>query len=116
MDEGNGLSQACWGCDRRDCEPHRGRFLQFLALVGMLLGVLSFCLGFPALAGFPLGVAVCAMARRDRDMMDRGLMDPDGKQTVEVVRKWAINAVILCTLATCVWAVLLLLALPFAHF
>jgi hypothetical protein len=57
---------------RRDCEPHRGPFLQVLGALGMALGWLGACLGLPGLAGLPLCIAVWAMARRDLKKMQSG--------------------------------------------
>jgi hypothetical protein len=92
---------------RRDYEPHRGPFLELLGVCSMVLGLLSLCLLLPILAGVPLSVAVWVMARRDREKMHVGLMDPDGKEAAEVARRWAINGLVLCLLAGVVWGVLL---------
>jgi hypothetical protein len=92
---------------RRDCEPHRGLFLQLLGASSMFLGLLSSCLLLPILAGVPLSVAVWVMARRDQEKMHVGLMDPEGKEAVEVARRWAMNGLVLCILSACLWGFLL---------
>src|SRR5437868_5323697 len=79
MYQRNGLTSIPAGEVRRDCEPHRGPFLQLLGAVCMLLGALSLCLLLPSLAGFPLGLWVWRMARGDQEKMHVGLMDPDGR-------------------------------------
>jgi hypothetical protein len=92
---------------RRDCEPHRGQLLQLLGAVCMVLGVLSVCVLLPSLAGFPLGLSVWVMARRDQERMHVGVMDPEGKEAAEVARKWAVNGIVLCVLSWCIWGFLL---------
>jgi hypothetical protein len=94
------------GLVRFDCEPHRGPFLKLLGAVSMFLGALSVLLLLPSLAGFPLGLWVRRMARRDQEQMHRGLMDPDGKAAAEVARRWALNGLQLCVISWCIWGFL----------
>src|SRR2546423_1520291 len=71
------------GAVRRDCEPHRGAFLDLLGLVTLVCGLCSYCLVVPGLGGLPLGVATLLMARRDLGLMKAGLMDPAGRTRTE---------------------------------
>jgi hypothetical protein len=92
---------------RRDCEPHRGSFLQLLGAASMLLGILSICFLLPSLAGVPLGLWVWRMARLDQEQMHSGLMDPDGKEAVEVAHRWAVDGLRLCVISWCIWGFVL---------
>jgi hypothetical protein len=107
MHDSGGSSPIPAGQVRRDCEPHRGPFLQLLGAASVILGLLSAALLLPILAGVPLSVAVWVMARRDQAKMHAGLMDPEGKEAVAVARKWAINGLAFCVLSACLWGFLL---------
>ena len=51
------------GAVRRDCQPHRAPLLLALADASLLLGTLSLCLGFAALAGFACVAVAWGLAR-----------------------------------------------------
>jgi hypothetical protein len=64
-------------------------FLKALGEVSMLLGLLSFCLLLPSLIGFPLGLWTWRAACQDQEKMHAGLMDPDGREAVDVSEWWS---------------------------
>jgi hypothetical protein len=92
---------------RRDCEPHHGPLLQLLGAASVVLGVLSVCVLLPSLVGFPLGVGVWRMARQDLEKMHLGRMDPDGRHETEDARAGALNGMLACVLAWCLWGFVL---------
>jgi hypothetical protein len=66
---------------RRDCEPHRGRFLRPLSTFAMVVGGLSLAACFlfvPALLSMTLGALIYVLARRDLVLMNLGHMDRQG--------------------------------------
>jgi len=72
------------GAYRRDCEPHRGDVLQLLGGVSLMLGCIGFIsLGATAVVGFPLGLLVLYLARRDLAKMKVGNMDPHGESLTD---------------------------------
>jgi hypothetical protein len=81
---------------RRDCLPHRARFIQVLGSVCVVAGCLSLCLaGTGSLVSVPLGMLVWKMANRDLELMRKGEMDPLGQPMTEDGRTNAIVGVIL---------------------
>jgi hypothetical protein len=67
------------GAYRRDCEPHRGEVLSALGTLSILLSLIGcISLGASAIVGFPLGLLVLYLARRDLAKMKVGQMDPHG--------------------------------------
>jgi hypothetical protein len=98
------------GCVRRDCAPHRGRLLSRLALVALACWAGSYILIIPGLVGFVLGAAVWVMAQKDLKSMERGEMDPTGREKVEQARERAFFAMLFSILGTIVGLVLLGLA------
>src|SRR4051812_28634907 len=66
------------GAVRRDCLEHRGPLLERLLLVGVVCGILTLCLGFPAVPGAGLAVTTWWMARDDLERMAAGQVDPRG--------------------------------------
>ena len=70
------------GCFRRDCEPHRGTLLWWLAFASLFLGVLALlpCWDWLfGLVGIPLGLCSRYLAKADLANMQAGLMDPAGE-------------------------------------
>jgi hypothetical protein len=100
------------GVLRRDCEPHRARWLRALAVTALLCAATGACLALPALTGMVLGIAVWVMGRRDRARMAAGLMDPAGEEETWDAVSMAGIAVALCLLAAVSWAAVLLTKLP----
>lgn len=79
---------------RRDGEPHRGRALLMLGALSAFAGALSACsLGYFALIGVPLGVAVWVMASRDLRRMADGSVDPQGISLTRHARQAAMAGV-----------------------
>ena len=64
---------------RRDCKPHRGYDLLFLARVALVFGVLALITCLTALVAIPLGMVVVYFAEKDMDAMDVGEMDSRGR-------------------------------------
>jgi hypothetical protein len=80
---------------RRDCEPHRGSWVQLLGVVSIILGTLSiFLCGLSGLIAVPLGVAAWVMSGRDLAKMEAGLMDPSGLTQTRTGRQCGILGVI----------------------
>jgi hypothetical protein len=77
------------GCVRRDCEPHRGPLLRFLAYVGAVWSALALIVAPAALLSLPLCVAVLRMARQDLARMSAGDMDPEGVSSTTVAKEVA---------------------------
>jgi hypothetical protein len=86
------------GAARRDCTPHRGKALVWLATAAFVCGLLSFLLGAPGFIGLPLGVAAYILAGRDLDSMERRLMDPRGREDTEVARRRGIAGAVMSIL------------------
>jgi hypothetical protein len=73
------------GAMRRDCEPHRGRLLENLAIVSVVCSAFSL-LVFPVAISVPLSAAVVLIARLDLKKMSAGTMDRKGANTVRSAR------------------------------
>src|SRR5947207_836528 len=86
------------GVVRRDCAPHRGRLLLWLAGTSMPLAALTFLLFLPGLLGTALAVAVWACADRDLAKMRAGRMDRAGRGDTEEARSLAIPALFISLL------------------
>jgi hypothetical protein len=59
---------------RRDCEPHRGGTVLILGVVGLGLSLM----GWPGVAGLPIGITAWVMAQGDLRKIRAGEMDPGG--------------------------------------
>jgi hypothetical protein len=71
------------GWFRRDCEPHRGDFLWWLACASYILGFLALvpCVGWwPGLVGIPFNLCSRYLAKADLAKIQAGLMDPAGEE------------------------------------
>ena len=71
------------GCFRRDCEPHRGTFLWWLACASYILGLLALvpCVGcWPGLLGIPFNLCGRYLAKADLSKIQAGRMDPAGEE------------------------------------
>ncbi len=88
---------------RRDCVPHRGPTLLWLANAALLCGPLAFCLAVPGVIGLPLGVLAYVLAGRDLDKMRRGVMDPSGRKQAEQAQRRAMVGVVICMLGMVFW-------------
>jgi hypothetical protein len=78
------------GADRRDLEPDRGELLQWMGWAGLVCGLASFGLVFPAPAAIALAVAVLIMSRTDLARMRSGLMDRAGEEQTRTARRNAL--------------------------
>jgi hypothetical protein len=99
---------------RRDCEPHRGPELLFLARVALWSACLTVLL-LPALVAVALGSAVWFRARHDLVRMSRGEVDPEGMGQTASARGLA-GAAVTGTLVQLVGGALLFAALYSAVF
>lgn len=80
---------------RRDCEPHRGSWIQLLGTGSFIMGLLSFFLcGISGLVAVPAGVCALVMANRDLAKMEEGIMDPAGRTQTNTGRQLAMLGVI----------------------
>jgi hypothetical protein len=86
----------------RDYEPHRGRWIKALGLIGLVGGVLFF--GVPLL----LGPFVWMLGSRDLRAMRDGHMDPKGRKSTRIGRWCGIAASVLLVLGLLVLGLLLL--------
>ena len=79
---------------RRDCEPHRSEMLKGLGLISLFAGLASFFF-VPALVAVGVGISVLVMAKRDREKMRNGLMDPRGEGQLRVAEAHAWEGILL---------------------
>jgi hypothetical protein len=81
---------------RRDCEPHRGRWIALLGNVSVVLAALALPLcGLPGLLGLPLGVAAWVMGSADLAKIRAGTMDPQGFSKTSLGRECGIVGAVL---------------------
>jgi hypothetical protein len=83
------------GAVRRDCEPHRGTFLNALATIGLIFSVLSCFGGLAAIFGLPMCITAWILAEQDLKKIRARIMDPAGGRLVGGARLAAIDGVIL---------------------
>jgi len=109
MDSGKKLPWEAPGVIHRDCLPHRGPFLQSLAVTSAVLGTLTFCLFPLALIGIPLGISVWVMARRDLRGMAAGRMDPEGERQTLSARDSAFSGFVMALAIGLLYGIIALL-------
>ena len=80
-----------------------------LADASLLLGTLSLCLGFAALAGFACGAVAWGLARHDFGRMGARLMDPGGLAATGRARGRALAGAALGLYGAILWVCLLAL-------
>jgi hypothetical protein len=97
------------GAVRRDCEPHRARFLRGLGIIGVVLAYLAVCTGIGSPLGMVVGITVWVMAARDLAKMRKKRMDPAGKSDTIVARDCAIATVVLSVVFGALWACIVFL-------
>jgi hypothetical protein len=84
------------GAFRLDCDPHRGDLLRTLAWADQTLGLFSLVpiLGIvPGPGALTLALTVWLIATRDLRRMQRGVMDPEGRdmtRDARVTAGWAV--------------------------
>jgi hypothetical protein len=88
---------------RRDCEPHRGMFLNSLVTISLFFLALSLCAGIGGVLSLILGIVVWKMASHDLAQMDQGMMDMRGEDATKIARDCAKWTVILSILLTVFW-------------
>jgi len=88
----------------RDCQPHRGDLLLALADASLLLGALSLCLGFLALAALACGGAAWGLSSHDLGRMQARQMDPAGLATTRRARARALAGAALGLYGALLWA------------
>ena len=94
------------GCFRRDCEPHRGDMLWWLACASFTLGILAlvpWCGWMPGLIGIPLGLCSRYMAKADLAKMQAGLMDPNDEGTTTSATNLSNQGLGFSVIGTVVW-------------
>jgi hypothetical protein len=97
---------------RRDCEPHRGPLLLFLAKASLVCSLLSLCGGIASFVGLPLSVIIYALAKHDHRRMKIGLLDPTGAWETAQAQKIAFASMVISSLfVVFVSALLLAMAL-----
>lgn len=76
--------------DRRDAEPHRGKLIDALGSIALLAGTFGVCLGgLGALVALAAGIPALVMASHDLDLINRGLMDLEGRRDTVMGRNKA---------------------------
>jgi hypothetical protein len=93
------------GAVRRDCEPHRGHLLLTLAFAVFICWFLSLLL-IPAVLGVILACLGCRLAAFDLGMMEKGLLDPNGKEKTERALFMCRKGLFLNLLIVLLWAML----------
>jgi hypothetical protein len=96
------------GHEPRHWEPHRGGAILTLGILSALFGVLSLCLGAPAIAGLGFGIPAWAMAAHDLHKMRMGVMDRNGMANAQSGQSYAIVGVVLSFLCGSGWSLLFL--------
>jgi hypothetical protein len=92
---------------RRDCEPHRGAWIQLLGVASLILGVLSlFLCGVPSALALPFGIVAWVMSGRDLAKMEAGLMDPAGMAQTRTGRQCGIIGVVFSLLCGGGWGLM----------
>lgn len=74
---------------------HRSKRLVFLGLLSCLCGVMTCFLCIPFLGGVIVGLSAAMMARRDLQRIERGDMDPAGKETTQLAQTIAVWGIVL---------------------
>ena len=92
------------GAVRRDWPAHRGELLLALADASLLLGALSLCLGFLALAAVACGAAAWGLSWRDLGRMRARRMDPGGLAAARRARARALAGAALGLYGALLWA------------
>lgn len=99
-------------CLRRDCDPHRGRLLWSLGLMGMALGGLSIAFfPFVVLSG-PLSLTAWALARLDLARIRAGFMDPSGERLTYEALNDGSTGLVLSLAGIVLWGGMLLCMRP----
>jgi hypothetical protein len=99
------------GCFRRDCEPHRGNLLWWLAAAGLTLGGLAlfpWCWP-PGLIGIPFNLCIRYLAKTDLAKMQAGLMDPYGEGITASAKKISFDGLVCSVVGMVLWGGLYLL-------
>ena len=81
-------------------QPHRGTLI-------LVLGILTLVLGC-----FPLGIVAFVMGKSDMEKMDRGIMDPEGRNHTSIGKILGIVGFFVSLIVTIVTALLLVAAVP----
>jgi hypothetical protein len=92
---------------RRDCEPHRGRWIALLGNASVVFAALAlpFC-GLPGLLGLPLGIAAWVMGNTDLAKIRSGAMDPGGSGPTRLGRECGIVGTFLSAAVGVGWLLL----------
>ena len=101
------------GCFRRDCEPHRGNLLWWLAAAGCALGALAllpWCGWWLGLIGIPLSLCSRYMAQTDLAKMQAGLMEPYGEGVTASAKSLSTLGLAFNIAGTVVWGGLFIIA------
>lgn len=91
------------GVVRRDCEPHRGKFLRALGMVSLVCGIVGACTPWAAPLAWVTGLPAWILASSDLDAMRAGLKDPSGRALTLAGRSFAITGICLTLLGATCW-------------
>src|SRR5262245_38433775 len=100
---------------RRDCEPHRGNWLNLFATLALLLGAVAGACIYFGVVSVPFGIVVWRLASRDLAKMRAGRMDPNGEKQTRDARNCARVAVFIPLVGLLIWATIFLAGFLFSH-
>jgi hypothetical protein len=80
-----------------------------LADASLLLGTMSLCLGFPALAALACGAVAWGLSCHDLKLMKARLMDPGGQETTCRARSRALAGAALGLYGAAIWTAFLVI-------
>jgi hypothetical protein len=98
---------------RRDCEPHRGRWITLAGNVSVLLATLALpTCGLAAVLAIPLGITAWVMGQADLARMRSGDMDPEGWRLTHTGRETGLVGALVAGLVVAGYVLLWLVAHP----
>jgi hypothetical protein len=98
------------GAVRRDCAPHRGQLLRWLATLALLAGTFAGVCFVPIVLSLPLGLTVLVAAGYDLRRMRRGHTDPGGRGLTRDAFVCALVALLVPLLGWLLWTLLVVFA------
>jgi hypothetical protein len=85
------------GAVRRDCESHHGTEFALAGRIVLTFAILSFfaCFTPLSLVVFPACILIWRLMRRELRLMDRGMVDPEGRRKIEIADHEALQGLLL---------------------
>jgi hypothetical protein len=95
---------------RRDAQPHRGPLLAHLGNITLLLSWVGCCtVGVTSLVAFPLALVTITLTSLDLARMERGELDPEGKDLTRAARGSAVSGLLIGLLVVAMFVVVWIL-------